>query len=229
MTSDPPASPDVGRLIERLHRECATAEGVSCPGVFKRENWCARCEAADALAALQARETREEPPEPEFTPEELAELRADFAAFIADREGRARMMQLIAEASITEPDTLKHALEDWQRWREDVPALSIRAEQAEAEAASLRQEVERLKTEQTRADIYGEVVAKWRPIVQEAEALRQALKWAMDYAERELRSQHIHKDDKFETCTSPQCVRYREVLASVDPLPVSKEIRSQKK
>jgi hypothetical protein len=44
-------------------------------------------------------------------------------------------------------------------------------------------------------------------------ALEAALTWALNYVERELRQLHVLPSEPFETCVSPQCMKYREVAA----------------
>lgn len=36
-----------------------------------------------------------------------------------------RVIELLLQYGITEPDTLKHRLEDWDRWRRDILGRSV--------------------------------------------------------------------------------------------------------
>jgi hypothetical protein len=42
-----------------------------------------------------------------------------------DEQGRSRVAELCAEFGIHDADTLKHRLEDWERWRRDVPQMDV--------------------------------------------------------------------------------------------------------
>lgn len=82
--------------------------------------------------------------------------------------GHERVYELLAEFGITETDTLKHRLEDHQRWKDDIVEQSSELSEARAEIARLKSVVaEEMKNAQdwfeiAKADGRGREAAEQR-------------------------------------------------------------------
>jgi hypothetical protein len=118
-----------------------------------------------------------------------------------DAVERARIDQLLAEHGITDTDSLKHRLEDWDRWSLDVAKYS-------SENAALRKEVERLKTcstievmcENQNVDYH---VTEWEKRAETAEARVAELE-----SENAAMADSLH----YEECDDYDCPRCNAIL-----------------